>query len=65
MTESKIAKMFDLRLIDRNLRSGVINPAQVEAHLSALPDMATEAEMVSFDSRGNEEARELPVLTKN
>jgi hypothetical protein len=39
---------WDLRVRDRNLRNGTLTEKDVEKHLSALPDVADNAETVSL-----------------
>ncbi|HEU4404309.1 MAG TPA: hypothetical protein VFS43_03320 [Polyangiaceae bacterium] len=36
--------MSDVRIRERNLKRGLIQPSDVEQHLNALPDVAAQAE---------------------
>jgi hypothetical protein len=37
---------FDKRTVDRNLKSGVVSQKEYEKHLSKLPDLAEETEII-------------------
>ncbi len=37
-------------MVDRNLRKGTLKPAQVEAHLAALPDVESDAVPIGVPS---------------
>lgn len=39
---------WDVRVRDRNLRRGLLDDKQVEAHLHQLPDVADRAESMAF-----------------
>jgi hypothetical protein len=39
---------WDVRVRDRNLRHGVIEEKEVEKHLAALPDVADQADAVTY-----------------
>ena len=42
-------KRFDVRILDRNLKDHQITPADIEKQLAALPDIADDADWVSYD----------------
>ena len=41
--------LFDKRLIERNLRQGLISKKDVEEHLAGAQDMADEAESIDVE----------------
>jgi hypothetical protein len=43
-TSPKTPLLSDVRIRDRNLKRGLIQPSDVEQHLNALPDVAAQAE---------------------
>ncbi len=44
MQDKQKESSFDVRIIGRNVASGRLPPAEVEAHLAALEDCSEEAE---------------------
>jgi hypothetical protein len=40
---------MDKRLVDRNLRTGVITKADYESHMAALPDCGEHAEVLDVE----------------
>ena len=47
----KIAEQFhmDTRLVDRNIRQGIVQKSDYEAHLANLPDVADSAEALEIE----------------
>ena len=41
---------FDKRILQRNVQSGLVTRAEVEAHLKALPDVEGNAEVIDFSA---------------
>jgi hypothetical protein len=39
---------WDVRVRERNLRKGVLEPKDVDKHLSQLPDVADQAEVIQI-----------------
>ncbi|MCK9521749.1 MAG: hypothetical protein M0R76_01740 [Proteobacteria bacterium] len=44
---------MDRRILDRNIRSGVISEKQLKAYLAALPDKASESEPIVMGDAEN------------
>lgn len=42
-------KRFDVRMLDRNLKDRQISRAELDKQLVALPDLAEDADWVSYD----------------
>lgn len=49
------ARLFDKRVIDRNLDKGLINQDDVNEYLTNLPDMESESEPLLLDAEETEE----------
>lgn len=49
------AKLFDKRVVDRNIDKGIITQDDVSEYLSSLPDMENESELLELDSEEAEE----------
>lgn len=41
--------LYDIRLIERHLNKGVLNPKDLEKHLNALEDLTEQSEVTTFD----------------
>ena len=49
---------FDVRVIDRNIRDGVINENDYNTHLKELEDVSENAEAIVIDDSDEEEIEE-------
>ena len=47
--------LFDIRVIERNLRKGLLDRAAFEKHLSALADAAKNAEFIDYTAEAEED----------
>ena len=52
------ARLFDKRVIDRNLDKGLITQEDVNDYLTNLPDMESESEPLLLDAEETEEEAE-------
>lgn len=50
MTQLSDEILYDIRLVERHIRAGLITRKDVEAHLKAVEDQADQAEYLSFES---------------
>lgn len=50
--------LFDIRVIERNLRKGLLDKAAFEKHLSSLKDMEENADFVDYTAEPEEEPQE-------
>lgn len=50
-----MADHMDVRIRNRYAHKGIINRAEVERYLTALPDMASNAEYVDYEKRFEDE----------
>jgi hypothetical protein len=48
-------RVVDKRVVERNLEKGLISKADLEKHLTALPDAAANAEWSSYDEDEDED----------
>ena len=55
---SKQARLFDKRVIDRNIDKGLITQADVAEYLSNLPDRESESELLLVDSDDNDDVED-------
>jgi len=46
---------FDVRLIEKNIKSGVITPKELEQHLDSLPDVFENSETLGEDEKPSSE----------
>jgi hypothetical protein len=57
---------FDIRVIDRNIRDGVINENDYNTHLKELEDVSENAEAIVIDDSDEEEiGEEIEVSSSN
>ena len=47
---TKNARLFDKRVVDRNIDKGLITQDDVNAHLASLPDMENESELLLVEA---------------
>src|SRR5690554_1985814 len=50
--------LFDIRVLERNLRKGLLDKAAFEKHLSSLKDMEENADFVDYTAEPEEEPQE-------
>lgn len=55
---SKPEKVFDKRIVNRNLQRKLVSPQEYDQYLSALPDREDNAEVINLDGESNDEAAE-------
>jgi len=51
--------LFDVRIRERNLKSGVLTEKELEKHLASLPDVADQAEPFATSQPALEEPEDL------
>lgn len=52
MTNTKNLVDYDVRVRDRNLKSGLLRREDVDRHLSALPDLIDHAQLIDTNQPG-------------
>lgn len=50
--------LFDIRVLERNLRKGLLDQATFEKHLSALKDMEENADFVDYTVEPEEDGQD-------
>ncbi len=50
MTQLPDEILYDIRLVERHIRGGLITRKEAEAHLKATEDQSDQAEYMSFES---------------
>ncbi len=55
---TKKVRLFDKRVVERNVDKGLINQNDINEYLQSLPDMENESELLLLDTEEKEEAEE-------
>ncbi len=50
----KNPRLYDSRIVDRNVAKGLVKDSELKAHLAQLPDDANNLEWVSYDLEESE-----------
>jgi hypothetical protein len=53
MHSDKSEKLYDTRIVDRNIKNGLLEEKDLQKHLSSLKDSASEYELVLVDEEEN------------
>ncbi|MBN2716858.1 MAG: hypothetical protein JXX14_13485 [Deltaproteobacteria bacterium] len=57
---SKQARLFDKRVVDRNIDKGLITQTDVAEYLAGLPDVESQSEPLMVDSDDSDDADDAP-----